>query len=126
MTDQDVNDWNDGVDPRIPVYNGDDFPGSEAGLPIRVNYHTPVVGSDFAEPLVTDDGAHDFYPSTPFEAEVLNRLTAIEETQEALKEGTNTIGTMMNGVSEAFGQIMTQIQKGGIGALLGGMMGKKE
>jgi hypothetical protein len=54
-----------------------------------------------------------------------SRLAVIELTQEALKEGTNTIGTMMNGVSEAFANIMEQIQKGGIGGLLGGMMGKK-
>jgi hypothetical protein len=45
---------------------------------------------------------------------------------DALTEGVNTIGTMMNQVADAFGQIMAQVQKGGLGAILGGVMGGKK
>lgn len=51
------------------------------------------------------------------------RLERIEKTVNGLRDGVNTIGQMMNGVADAFGQVMEQVQKGGIGALLGGMMG---
>lgn len=112
---------------QYPVYNGDDFPGSEADLPTQVTVYTVPGGGPFAEPLVTDAVPESTLDMIHEQLTTINsRLAVIELTQEALKEGTNTIGTMMNGVSEAFGQIMTQIQKGGIGALLGGMMGKKE
>jgi hypothetical protein len=50
----------------------------------------------------------------------------VEGTQAALKDGVNTIGVMMNNVAEAFGQIMTEVQKGGIAGLLGSMMGGKK
>lgn len=64
--------------------------------------------------------------SQTFEEAVLSRLSAIEATQEGLRAGVNTIGAMMNDVANAFGQIMEQVNKGGIGALLGGMMGGKK
>lgn len=54
------------------------------------------------------------------------RLSRMEEKQAALADGVNTIGAMMNQVADAFGQIMEQVNKGGIGALLGGMMGGKK
>jgi hypothetical protein len=129
MTDQDANDWNDGVDPRIPndlptVYGDNVFPAD-----------TYQAAENYAptEPLVTDEAPPIMVPVDSLSnMEIFNKLTGIESrlysielTQEALKEGTNTIGTMMNGVSEAFANIMEQIQKGGIGGLLGGMMGKK-
>lgn len=64
--------------------------------------------------------------------DVLARLNAIEAAQklqgellDKLVEGVNNIGGMMNEVADAFGQVMDQVSKGGIGALLGGMMGKK-
>lgn len=64
--------------------------------------------------------------------DILTRLNAIEAAQmaqgkvlEGIRDGVNTIGGMMNDVADAFGQIMDQVSKGGIGALLGGMMGKK-
>lgn len=63
---------------------------------------------------------------------IVGRLNAIEAAQmvqgellDKLVEGVNNIGGMMNEVADAFGQIMDQVSKGGIGALLGGMMGKK-
>ncbi len=81
--------------------------------------------------LLFDDD--DFEPVTPFQAEVLRRLDSLRgaiaeqaNTQTELKNGVNTIGTMMNGVADAFGQIMTQVQKGGIASLLGSMMGGKK
>lgn len=64
--------------------------------------------------------------------QIVSRLNAIEAAQmvqgellNKLVEGVNNIGGMMNEVADAFGQIMEQVSKGGIGALLGGMMGKK-
>jgi hypothetical protein len=68
-----------------------------------------------------------------WEEKVTMRLTAIEEAlaaqakiTEGIRTGVNTIGEMMNGVADAFGQMMEQVNKGGIGALLGGMMGGKK
>lgn len=73
------------------------------------------------EPLtITDTYASD---ETQVLSDINVRLDRIEKTIEGLREGVNTIGGMMNGVAEAFDQIMQQVQKGGIGALLGGFMG---
>lgn len=80
-----------------------------------------------------DDGGPDYVDQTVYSGDqILGRLNAIEaaqmvqsETLEKLREGVNSIGGMMNDVADAFGQIMEQVSKGGIGALLGGMMGKK-
>ena len=55
--------------------------------------------------------------------EMHERLKRVEETLDGLREGVNTIGLMMNQVTDAFGQIMTQMQSGGLPALLGKMMG---
>jgi hypothetical protein len=127
MTDQDANDWNDGIDPRIP----NDLPTPVGDEPFPTDTYQAAENYALAEPLVTDETTY----AAPADAtnvlilarldSISTRLTAIESTQDALKEGTNTIGAMMNGVSEAFANIMEQIQKGGIGSLLGGMMGKK-
>lgn len=58
-------------------------------------------------------------------SDVNQRLDRIEKTLDGLRDGVNTIGQMMNQVVDAFGQIMTQVQNGGLGSLLGTMMGKK-
>ena len=73
-----------------------------------------------------EDNERKFESVTPFQAEVLRRLEAIESTQDNLKDGVNTIGGMMNSVAEAFDNIMQKVNEGGIGALLGGMMGGKK
>lgn len=74
-----------------------------------------------AVPLtITDSGAGD---NALLLSDINLRLDRIEKTVEGLRDGVNTIGSMMNGVAEAFDQIMGQVQKGGIGALLGGFMG---
>jgi hypothetical protein len=74
--------------------------------------------------VLTDTEYHDL---------VLNRLELMSDIQsaqnnriDALANGVNTIGQMMNEVANAFGQIMEQIQKGGIGGLLGSVMGGKK
>jgi len=54
------------------------------------------------------------------------RLKRIEERLDAVAGVDNTIGGMMNQVADTFAQIMEQVQKGGIGSLLGGMMGGKK
>lgn len=69
---------------------------------------------------ITDPGAGD---TAQLLSDMNLRLERIENTQNALKEGVNLIGGMMNQVAEAFDQIMQKVQTGGIGALLGGMMG---
>lgn len=83
-------------------------------------------GEDFEE---ESDG--DYAPT--FEISVTEALTDITntlddhaQTLEALKTGVNTIGEMMNGVAQAFDQIMTEIQKGGVAGLLGTLMGGKK
>lgn len=79
-------------------------------------------------PLRADD-YEEFSKEDGFEELVLRRLDDIDEKLEALaalKEGVNTIGTMMNAVAETFDGLMQQVQKGGIGALLGGFMGGKK
>jgi hypothetical protein len=48
------------------------------------------------------------------------------QTLDALKSGVNTIGEMMNGVASAFEQIVAEVQKGGLGGLLGTVMGGKK
>lgn len=65
--------------------------------------------------------------------EIIARLNVLQEAQlvqaktlEALTNGVNTIGEMMNSVAGAFDQIMEQVQKGGLASLLGGMMGSKK
>lgn len=55
---------------------------------------------------------------------ILDRLDRIEKTQEGLRDGVNTIGEMMNSVAQAFDQIMTKVNNGGIAGLLGGLMGR--
>lgn len=75
----------------------------------------------------------DYVDQTVYSGDmILRRLNAIEaaqkvqaETLDGIRTGVNTIGAMMNEVADAFGQVMEQVSKGGIGALLGGMMGKK-
>lgn len=57
---------------------------------------------------------------------VVERLDAIEERLDRVAGGVNTIGEMMNKVAEGFDQVMQTVQKGGLGALLGGMMGGKK
>jgi hypothetical protein len=59
-----------------------------------------------------------------FDADLLVRIERIEEKLNGLTDGVNTIGEMMNGVADAFAQIMAQVQKGGIGGLIGMMGGK--
>lgn len=81
-----------------------------------------------------------FVPETDFQREVLSHLdflhhriefavlqqSYIRDDINALKNGVNTIGAMMNSVSDAFGQISSQIQQGGIGSLLGMIGAKKD
>lgn len=129
MTEQDANDWYDGLDPRIP--NDLPTPVGEDVFPVTDTYPTYAASAAFTEPLVTDE-VTDTAPVDATNMLILarldsisTRLTAIESTQEALKGGVNTIGGLMNSVHDAFNQIMTQVQQGGIGGLLGGMMGKK-
>lgn len=64
---------------------------------------------------------------------IVDRLSKLEALHNniandtaALKDGVNTIGEMMNGVAQAFDQIMTEIQKGGVAGLLGTLMGGKK
>lgn len=54
---------------------------------------------------------------------VVKRLDSIEAIQKSQSDGINTIGQMMNSVASAFDAIMTKVNEGGIGALLGGFMG---
>lgn len=93
-----------------------------------------------SEPTLTDDLLGDpmglttepdettvFEPPADTDGRTLyDRLSAIEKRLDSLSQGVNTIGGMMNNVAESFDQIMQQVQKGGIGALLGGMMGGKK
>jgi len=59
-------------------------------------------------------------------AAIEQTLAAHTQTLDALRVGVNTIGEMMNGVADAFGQIMAQVQQGGLGAILGNVMGGKK
>lgn len=74
--------------------------------------------------------AHVVTDAVTDEAEILSdmnlRLERIEKTVESLREGVNTIGVMMNNVAGAFDNIMQTVNKGGLGALLGGIMGGKK
>jgi hypothetical protein len=60
------------------------------------------------------------------DADIIARIDHMAADILALKEGVNTIGAMMNGVADAVGQVMAQVQKGGIASLLGGLMGGKK
>lgn len=60
------------------------------------------------------------------EKTVESKFLVVNEKLEALISGVNTIGGMMNQVAEAFDNIMQTVNKGGIGALLGGFMGGKK
>lgn len=79
----------------------------------------------FDDTLDSND-TDNLQPEVSFEAEVLARLEAQTATLEGVRQGVNTIGEMMNGIADAFGQIMVKVEKGGIGALLGGFMGGKK
>lgn len=57
--------------------------------------------------------------------EIDEKLDKIDQTQQGLKTGVNTIGEMMNGVAQVFDDLMKKVQQGGIGSLLGGFMGGK-
>lgn len=80
-----------------------------------------------------EEESDDFEDKMSFEEFVRDTLTDITNTLddhaqilEALKTGVNTIGEMMNGVAQAFDQIMTEFQKGGLAGLLGTVMGGKK
>lgn len=80
------------------------------------------------------DVVHDFSDSGENRSEpesiesvlnhIVKRVDSIEKTQEALRDGVNTIGEMMNSVAQAFDQIMAKVNSGGIAGLLGNFMGR--
>lgn len=83
----------------------------------------PLIPDTQSEALtITDVGASD---TAHLLSDMNLRLERIEKTQNALKDGVNMIGDMMNGVAAAFDQIMQKVQSGGVGALLSGFMGGK-
>lgn len=54
------------------------------------------------------------------------RLAVIESKIDALTEGVNLIGTMMNQVADVFDQTVQKLnQPGGLSGILGGLMGGK-
>ena len=63
-------------------------------------------------------------PEKPVVRSTNQRLDEIEAKLDALAVGVNTIGEMMNTVADGFEQTMEKVNQGGIGALLGGLMGK--
>src|SRR5882757_259000 len=121
---------------------------------VKAVLNTPVTFTDYPGPpdipAGTGEDEHGEYgEDEDFEEEfddsetitlILNRVNNLEalyaniaddmakqaDTLEALKAGVNTIGEMMNGVAQAFDQIMSEVQKGGVAGLLGTIMGGKK
>lgn len=54
------------------------------------------------------------------------RLTAMDAKLDQLIGGVNIIGEMINQVYAGFGEMMQQVQTGGLSSLLGGMMGGRK
>lgn len=54
-----------------------------------------------------------------------DRMRKFEDTQDSIKTGVNSIGEMMNWVVQTVQGMATQIQSGGLGALMGMMKGGK-
>lgn len=69
---------------------------------------------------ITDPGSGD---TARLLSDMNLRLERIELTVDALKEGVNTIGEMMNQVATVFDDLAGKVKSGGISALLGGFMG---
>lgn len=86
-----------------------------------MNDSEPEVLLSTVEDQTTDDT--DTY--APTLADVYDRLEALEHTVDGMREGINTIGQMMNAVGDMFSDMVNKVNQGGIGALVGNLIGKK-